>query len=418
MQIFDNVKKYSKLSWCGLFGFGSESKTNSWFSKLTGNSQMQTNVEGWKPNYDLNKMFDKREAELKEHRMEFYPWKNPKVIDHEWYYPSNGQLNFQAPRSPMAEGIISFHNDLMFFIVGIFIFVITILLTALRLWIKKTKMQKTYAMKHAATLEIIWTIIPALILIVIAIPSFSLLYSLDELVEPSYIFKAIGHQWYWTYEINVGTDTSGVNTLSKYSGELTDQIAIIDSYMVSDEDILETLKKAENPLPARLLAVDHHIVLPILTNVSALVTSADVIHAWAVPSAGVKVDACPGRLNQVSFYLLEEGLYYGQCSELCGVNHAFMPIGVLGVDLVFASHDGFSIDLIMPFVQEYFMEFNLIKNPTNFGKGIYGELLCNNKKYLYAPGLELKEDQFVVTTKKTFVDFIENKWALNANKTV
>jgi cytochrome c oxidase subunit 2 len=147
---------------------------------------------------------------------------------------------------------------------------------------------------------------------IIAVPSFALLYSMDEIVDPSITLKAIGHQWYWTYE------------LSDYS-ENDENSIVFDSYMVPEDDL--TLGQL------RLLEVDNRVVLPIQTHVRVLVTAADVLHSWAVPSLGVKCDAVPGRLNQTSIFLQRPGVFYGQCSEICGVNHGFMPIVVEGVSL-------------------------------------------------------------------------------------
>jgi cytochrome c oxidase subunit 2 len=158
---------------------------------------------------------------------------------------------------------------------------------------------------HSASLEIFWTIIPTLILILIAIPSFSLLYSMDEIRDPEVTIKVIGHQWYWSYEYFYGATFS------------------LDSYMLHESE----LKKGA----LRLLFVDNPLILPINTEIRLLITSSDVLHSWAVPSFGIKIDAVPGRLNQVSLFIKREGRFYGQCSELCGVNHAFMPISVWAV---------------------------------------------------------------------------------------
>lgn len=135
---------------------------------------------------------------------------------------------------------------------------------------------------------------------------------MDEIINPAMTIKAIGHQWYWSYEYS-DYQTKGIDTIS------------FDSYMIPEED-LEIGQ-------LRLLEVDNRVVVPTHTHVRVLVTSTDVLHSWAVPSLGVKVDAVPGRLNQLSFFVQREGLYYGQCSELCGVNHGFMPIVVEAVSL-------------------------------------------------------------------------------------
>lgn len=145
-------------------------------------------------------------------------------------------------------------------------------------------------------------------MILIAIPSFALLYAIDELIDPLVTMKVIGRQWYWSYET---TDLASGREVS------------FDSYMVVEDDLeLGDL---------RLLEVDNRLKLPVQTSVRLIVTASDVIHSWAVPSLGVKMDACPGRLNQVSLMIQRPGTYYGQCSELCGVNHSFMPIAVTGV---------------------------------------------------------------------------------------
>jgi cytochrome c oxidase subunit 2 len=168
---------------------------------------------------------------------------------------------------------------------------------------------QTYTV-HNTKLEIIWTIIPTIILIFIAVPSFILLYSLDEVINPSITLKAIGHQWYWSYEYSDYTEENSIN---------------FDSYMITEND-LEIGQ-------FRLLEVDNRIVLPVNTHIRVLITAGDVLHSWAVPSMNVKADAVPGRLNQLTLFIKRPGVYYGQCSELCGVNHAFMPIVIEAVSL-------------------------------------------------------------------------------------
>lgn len=150
------------------------------------------------------------------------------------------------------------------------------------------------------TIEVIWTILPAIILVFIALPSLRLLYLLDEVREPSITLKAIGHQWYWSYEY------SDFNQVE------------FDAYMVPSQDLPEG--------NFRLLEVDNRTVLPFNTQIRILITAADVLHSWTVPALGVKVDATPGRLNQTSFLTNRPGLFYGQCSEICGANHSFIPI--------------------------------------------------------------------------------------------
>jgi cytochrome c oxidase subunit 2 len=219
------------------------------------------------------------------------------------------QMGFQDPATPVAEGIINFHHDLFFMLVLVVVFVGWLLIRCIYLFredIHKNPDQFT----HGTTIEVIWTLTPALMLMIIALPSFALLYSMDEVIDPSMTLKTIGHQWYWSYEYsdyetNDGEDFS------------------FDSYMINTEDLgLGHL---------RLLEVDRRVVLPIETHIRVITTAADVIHSWAIPSLGIKLDACPGRLNQTSVYIKRAGTFYGQCSEICGINHGFMPIVITAV---------------------------------------------------------------------------------------
>jgi cytochrome c oxidase subunit 2 len=223
--------------------------------------------------------------------------------------PLPWQMGFQEAATPIMEGIIGLHNDLMGMITFVVIFVSWMLARTIYLF-HETKNKKALPIVHGTTIELLWTILPSVILSAVVIPSFSLLYSMDLVVDPSITFKAIGHQWYWSYEY------SDYNTKD---GRTID----FDSYMVQEDD-LEIGQ-------LRLLEVDNRVVLPILTHIRVLITSGDVIHAWAVPSLGVKVDAVPGRLNQTQVFIKREGVFHGQCSELCGVNHGFMPIVVEAV---------------------------------------------------------------------------------------
>lgn len=222
------------------------------------------------------------------------------------------QIGFQDPATPIMEGIINFHNHIMFFLFMIITFVSWLMFRCLYLFIE-TPNSKAEKWAHSTTLEIVWTIIPALILMAIAIPSFALLYSMDEIIDPAITLKVIGNQWYWKYEF------------SDYSHLDIGQSLNFDSYMIAEEDLLGG--------GLRLLEVDNRVVVPIKTHIRILVTSADVLHSWAMPSFGVKVDACPGRLNQTSVFIKREGVFYGQCSEICGVNHGFMPIVIEAVIL-------------------------------------------------------------------------------------
>jgi cytochrome c oxidase subunit 2 len=173
----------------------------------------------------------------------------------------------------------------------------------------KTKNPIPSDVTHHTNLEIIWTIVPTLVLLMITVPSFSLLYAVDELIVPELDIKVIGNQWYWTYEYNLSLGTD----------------IIKDSYMILEDDLVFG--------HYRLLEVDNRLVLPIESAIRFLVSATDVLHSFAVPSLGMKIDAVPGRLNQIIGWINRPGIYYGQCSEICGVNHGFMPIVIEGVEL-------------------------------------------------------------------------------------
>lgn len=247
-------------------------------------------------------------------------------------YAHNWQLGFQVPATPIMEGIVRFHHDLFFFLTMILIFVIYILGRCITQFNKKVNPEPIIVI-HAPTLEIIWTIIPALILIIIALPSFALLYSIDYIETPLITIKIIGHQWYWSYEfldpsiiiknlLQTNTEFEGKNLPDFIEDE---KICSYDSYMATDDAVPYRHQ--------RLLKVDNKLYLPVQTHVRLLVTSADVIHSWAVPALGIKLDACPGRLNQTNTFIQRPGNFYGQCSEICGVNHGFMPINVAALDI-------------------------------------------------------------------------------------
>jgi cytochrome c oxidase subunit 2 len=224
--------------------------------------------------------------------------------------PEAWQTGIQDPATATLEGMIYFHNFLMLFLIIIFFFVCWMLSKIIYGFNEKSN-PVSERFTHSSILEIIWTIIPAVILLLIAVPSFSLLYSLDELIDPSITLKIVGHQWYWSYEYSDYATLEGGENLN------------FDSYMLNVDDLRFG--------SFRLLEVDNRVRLPINTHIRLLVTAADVLHSWAIPSFGLKIDACPGRLSQASLYLKREGVYYGQCSEICGVNHGFMPIVVKGV---------------------------------------------------------------------------------------
>lgn len=221
------------------------------------------------------------------------------------------QLGFQDPATPIMEGIINLHHDLMFFICVISIFVSWMLVKTL--WhFEASKNFTASTLAHGTLIEIVWTVTPACILLVIAIPSFSLLYAMDEVISPTITIKTIGHQWYWSYEY------------SDYQNENGESLNY-ESYMIPEEDL--------NLGGLRLLEVDNSMVIPVSTHVRVIVSAADVLHSWAIPSLGIKCDAVPGRLNQTSLFVKREGIYYGQCSEICGINHGFMPITIEAVEL-------------------------------------------------------------------------------------
>ena len=226
------------------------------------------------------------------------------------------QLNMQDPATPIMEGIINFHSDLMFFLILIVIFILWILARCIYFF-HKDRNNKVDNFVHGTTIEIIWTIIPAVLLFFIAIPSFALLYSMDEIIDPAFTIKVIGHQWYWSYEYLHFT------AVEDYI--ITAKERLFDSYMIQEDD----LSFGQH----RLLEVDNRLVLPTDVHLKILITSSDVLHSWAIPSLGIKVDACPGRLNQIGVFLKREGVFYGQCSEICGINHGFMPIVIEALPL-------------------------------------------------------------------------------------
>nr|AML26296.1 cytochrome c oxidase subunit II [Hydrophilidae sp. BMNH 1274334] len=202
--------------------------------------------------------------------------------------------SIQDSASPLMEQLSFFHNHTM-----MILFMITVLVGYFMGSLFFNKFNHRYLLE-GQTIELIWTILPTVTLIFIALPSLNLLYLLDELNNPLVSIKSIGHQWYWSYEY---TDFKSIE---------------FDSYMMQ----LNDLKNSS----FRLLDVDNRIVLPFNSQIRMMVTAADVLHSWTIPSMSVKVDATPGRLNQISFIMNRAGLFFGQCSEICGANHSFMPI--------------------------------------------------------------------------------------------
>lgn len=234
----------------------------------------------------------------------FYYWcrNNFCLLD----YAHSWQLSFQDPATPVMEGIIALHHDLVFILTIIGIFVSWLLFRIIYLFYYKKNLNPS-TITHGTNIEIIWTVTPSIILMIIAIPSFALLYSIDEVIDPVITLKVIGHQWFWSYEY------------SDYSN-LDGDCICFDSYMVVDDDLEKGC--------IRLLEVDNRVILPVHSHIRALITATDVLHSWTIPSLGIKMDACPGRLNQISIFIKRQGTFYGQCSEICGVNHGFMPIAV------------------------------------------------------------------------------------------
>ena len=215
--------------------------------------------------------------------------------------PKDWQLGFQNPASDGMRDIVNFHNNLLLpIIIAISVFVLFLMLYAcvrFRASANPNPSKRT----HNVTVEILWTLIPCLILIVMAVPSFKILYKQDTIPKADLTIKAVGYQWYWGYEY-------------------PDENIIFDSYMIEEKDL-----KSDQP---RLLSVDNEVVVPVNKVVKVLITANDVLHAWALPSFGVKRDAVPGRINETWFKADRTGTFYGQCSELCGIKHAFMPITV------------------------------------------------------------------------------------------
>jgi len=358
--------------------------------------------------------------------------------------PVSWQLGFQNPATPVMEGIISLHNYIMMYLILVFVVVVWFLARSIYLFYEGCN-SESMEFNHDPVIETVWTIAPAFILVAIAAPSFALLYSMDEVVEPSLTVKVVGHQWYWSYELDAHRkdflyeywaakcpkikryiDSPQYVAVEKHLHELpsfkvaknplvkfyksfivnvkpkpklydlSSQISkskiqvthklglllkskktlkgvrimykFVDVRDIVNRKIVKELRLdfhwmfefltkfhqvkysvawinpsvkfdsymlSESDLPKgglRLLEVDNRLVLPDQTHIRLLVTSSDVIHSWAVPSLGIKVDAIPGRLNQTELFIKRSGVYYGQCSELCGVNHGFMPIVVEAVD--------------------------------------------------------------------------------------
>nr|AAS13578.1 cytochrome oxidase subunit II [Papilio oribazus] len=211
-------------------------------------------------------------------------------------------FNLQNSASPLMEQIIFFHDHTL-----IILIMITILVGYLMINLFFNKYINRFLLE-GQMIELIWTIIPTITLIFIALPSLRLLYLLDELNNPLITLKSIGHQWYWSYEYS---DFNNVE---------------FDSYMINYD-------KTSNNNNFRLLDVDNRIILPMNNQIRIMVTATDVIHSWTIPSLGVKIDANPGRLNQTNLFINRPGIFFGQCSEICGANHSFMPIMIESISI-------------------------------------------------------------------------------------
>lgn len=210
------------------------------------------------------------------------------------------QIGFQNRASPLIEQLIFFHDHALLILI-----LITTLVGYFILSLVTNKFVNRYLL-DGQIIEIIWTVLPAVILIILALPSLRLLYLIDETTEPRITLKTVGHQWYWSYEYSDFKDIE------------------FDSYMTPSNDL--------EGGQFRLLEVDNRVILPYLTQVRLLVTAGDVIHSWTIPSLGIKADAVPGRLNQLNVFFNRPGVFYGQCSEICGANHSFIPITVEAVN--------------------------------------------------------------------------------------
>nr|YP_010726181.1 cytochrome c oxidase subunit II [Erasmia pulchella]WDY84162.1 cytochrome c oxidase subunit 2 [Erasmia pulchella] len=215
--------------------------------------------------------------------------------------PTWSNFNLQNGASPLMEQIIFFHDHTL-----VILIMITILVGYLMISLFFNMYINRFLLE-GQMIEVIWTILPAITLIFIALPSLRLLYLLDEINNPLITLKSIGHQWYWSYEY------SDFNNIQ------------FDSYMTPSNEL--------TPNNFRLLDVDNRIILPMNNQIRVMVTATDVIHSWTIPALGVKVDANPGRLNQTNFFMNRPGIFYGQCSEICGANHSFMPIMIESISI-------------------------------------------------------------------------------------
>ena len=226
--------------------------------------------------------------------------------------PSAWGIYFQDSATPQMEGLIELHDNIMYYLVIILFSVGWILFSIIRNYVNNKSPISHKYLNHGTVIELIWTITPAIILILIAFPSFKLLYLMDEVSDPSMSILAEGHQWYWSYQYPDFIDSN-------------DEFIEFDSYIIPDSDLEEG--------GLRMLDVDNRVIIPELTHVRFIITSGDVIHSFSCNSLGIKGDAYPGRLNQASVFVNREGTFYGQCSEICGLLHSSMPIVIESVSL-------------------------------------------------------------------------------------
>ena len=219
-------------------------------------------------------------------------------------------IYFQDTATPQMEGLIELHDNIMYYLFIILFAVFWIIVSIVRNYVHN-KISNKYV-NHGTLIELIWTISPAIILILIAFPSFKLLYLMDEVTDPSLTLFTEGHQWYWSYEY------------PDFSLQNEDEI-VYDSYLIPESDLEEG--------KLRMLEVDNRVIVPEDTHIRFIVSSGDVIHSYACPSLGIKCDAYPGRLNQSSIQINRQGCFFGQCSEICGILHSSMPIAIESLSL-------------------------------------------------------------------------------------
>ena len=215
--------------------------------------------------------------------------------------PKDWQLGFQKSASQGMSDIVWFHDYMLLPVITAIMAFVLFLIGYACIRFRASRNKEASTTSHNTTIEVLWTLIPCLILTVLAVPSFKVLYSQDEIPKADVTIKATGYQWYWGYEY-------------------PDENIIFDSYMIDEKDLKEG--------QPRLLTVDNEVYVPVNKVVKVMITANDVLHAWALPSFGVKRDAVPGRINETWFKADRTGTFYGQCSELCGIKHAFMPITV------------------------------------------------------------------------------------------